>query len=81
MERQVTQFRVRRKSDGMFFGCRTWGQSHSSVGKFYATLARAKAAYMQSYPDPKEIKDHELVEYHMEEVDAMPLAEYIEVTK
>ena len=64
------KYRVRRKSDGMFYGTKTWGISHSKTGKFYNTPATAKSAFKASQLPPAEMRGHELVEYEMREVGA-----------
>lgn len=64
------RFKVRRKSDGMFFGTKTWGVSHSKTGKFYNTPAQAKAAFKASQLPKGQMAGHELVEYEVQEVGA-----------
>lgn len=70
----MKQYRVRRKSDGMFFGCREWGKTHSSVGKFYKTANQARAAYRASQEPKFKEADHEIVEYELVEVSAASLS-------
>lgn len=69
-EQAPTFFRARRISDGKFLGNRKWGETHSSVGKFYTSFAKAKAAIKASYC---KLEEHEIVEYDVVEKRVMHL--------
>jgi hypothetical protein len=59
-----TYFKIRRKSDGLYFWSPEWQVSHSRNGKFYDTFPRAKLAFHNAKLDPA---DHEFVEYEVRE--------------
>lgn len=64
-------FRWRRKSDGLFFGTRTWRRPVSSNGKFYAEEWRARRALelaARNAPGSVRPEDFELVRYRVTEI-------------
>lgn len=68
---ELKMYRIRR-DDGLFFGARKWGVTHSANGKFYESEAVARAALPraeQGQKDPGLLPErHELVEYDVVEV-------------
>lgn len=76
VEDTKSYYKIRRISDGKYFGSNKWGETHNSVGKVYKKLAHVRAAITQA--DPKlDPQDHEIVEYKTFESCTVPLWEAI----